>query len=296
MSNSPNMGFARRVGAGATAPSTKEFEFLSCGVEKVAQHLQSDGIRGIRGRQGESVVDGVYTVGGPLVLEPKPDEWGFWLLRMLGGGSNPNYTLAETVPDFVLDVEKGADVFRYAGMKVNTWSIRSAANQPVQLTLDLQGKTETGGITFPSISGTLSLLQPYVHHNTAGAITLGGVAYEADNLEISGSNALVLDRFLNSQTRTALPESDRIITVAADFPFGDQTDALYNLAVAGLSSNSIVWTNGTYSLTLNFPKLQAPTSGPQINARTGEVMRRITFQARRSGSSAECSAANDETA
>lgn len=292
MTNSPNMGFARRVGAAATAPSTKEFEFLSCAVAPIRQHIQSDGIRGVRGRQGEGVVDGVIAVGGPLVMEPRPDELDFWLPRIMGGGTNPNYTLAETVPEFVLDVDKGGDIFRYSGMKVNTAQFASGMNRLLTLTMDLQGKTETGGITFPSISNTLTLLQPYIHHNLV--VTLNSVTYVLDNVEVNINNALVLDRFLNSQTRTALPEGDRIITLAADFPFGDETDALYNLAVAGIPG-SAVWTNGTVSLTFTFPKLQAPTSGPEIVSRGGEVMRRITFQARRSGSSDEMTATNDST-
>ena len=295
MTASPNMGHARRVGIAATAPSTKELEFLTCGVAYHGSHVQSDGIRGVRGRQGEGVVEGVYSVGGPLVLEPRPDEWDIWLPYIMGAGSNPNYTLAETVPDFVLDVDKGADIFRYAGCKVNSAKISSRMNQPVQLAMDIQGKTETPGITFPNITATLSLLQPYIHHNLV--CTLGGSAYNVDNVEVDLSNALVLDRFLNSQTRTALPEGDRIITVAADFPFGDATDSLYNLAVAGLTStNTLVWSNGAYSLTLTFVKLQAPTDGPEIVARGGEMFRRITFQARRSTTSAEMTATNDSTA
>ena len=292
VSNSPNMFHARRLGIGSAAPTTKELMFISCDVGKQGSHVEPEGIRGIRGHQGEQVVDGTYDVGGPLVMEPTPDEWDTWLPYILGGGTNPNFTLAENQPEFFLDVDKGQDIFRYSGMRVNTWEITSSTNALVRLSMDLQGKTETPGITFPAISGTLTMLQCYIHHNLV--LTIGGVQYPHNNLTISGNNFLMLDRHLNSQSRTDLPAQDRVIQLSADFPNGDEIDALYNLAVAGLAG-SAVWTNGGFSLGLTFPKLQTPANPSPISSRTGEMYRRITFSARRSGSNQEMAASNDST-
>lgn len=295
----PTMNYARKVGTAASAPSDLQHAFLRCTVAKNAQHVLSDGIRGVRGRQSEEVVEGVYAVGGELTLEPRPDTLNWWLQQIMGGtpsGTPSVIALAETLPDFVLDVDKGADAMRYTGCKVNQATFRSSANQPLQLSMDIQGKTEDNTITFPSISASLSMLQPYMHHNigTTG-LTIGGNNFKPDNVEIMIDNNLLLDRFLSSQTRTDLPEQDRTVTLTCDFPFTTDESTLYDIAVAGLAA-TLQYTMGGYSLLFTFPKLQAPTVGPTIDQRTGELMRRISFVARRSGSTQELTVTNDTTA
>lgn len=292
------MNYARKVGTALSAPSTLQHEFMRCTIAKNAGHVLSDGITGIRGRQSETVVDGTYTVGGELMIEPRPDTLNWWLQVILGGtptGTPAVTSPAETLPYFVVDVDKGPKSMRYANCKVNNAVFRSGANQPLQLTMDIQGETEDATITFPSISGTLSVLQPYMHHNIgATGLTIGGNNFRPDNVEVSIDNALLLERFLSSQTRTDIPEQDRNVTLNADFPFTTDENTLYDIAVAGLSA-TLQYTMGGYSLLWTFGKLQAPTIGPVIDARSGELMRRLSFTARRIGATPEVTATNDST-
>lgn len=289
----PSMGWATRtgIGFGADTAATKEYEFLSNSVRKVAQHVQSDGIRGIRGRQSESVVEGTYGVDGDLVLEPRIDEIEALLELALGGTASAHVVNpADLLPEFLLDVAKGNDSYRYAGCKVNSLTIRSAANQPLQFALSIAGKTEAS-ITFPDIRSTLSAARPFIHHQCV--FTIGGTARKVANVELTINNALILDRFFNSQTRTEIPEGDRICTVAADFPNTTDENDLYNIAIAGLGTNSIVWSSGGTSLSLALAKLQAPAEGAQITNRNTEVGRRIAFDIRRATSTAEIVATID---
>lgn len=293
----PSMQHATRVGVGATSGSaaTLELEFLSCGIGLQESHVQSDGIRGTRSRIRESVVKGVQAVGGDLVIEPRPGDLDFFLPQMMGAGSNPTFTLAETLTDFGVDVYKVGQTCRYAGCKVNRASFSSSPNSPLRLAMDIQGKTETPGITFPSIAASKSLLQPYIHHQNV--LTLGGTAYPNATVEVTIDNALVLDRFLNSQSRTDLPESDRIVTLSVVVPFtSTEASALYSIAVAGLAG-TVVWTNGNYSLTMTFVKLQAPQGPVQIVGRNQELMLGIQFIARKdeTSSALELVVANDST-
>jgi len=293
------MNYARKVGTSASGPSTLQHEFLRCTVAKQAAHVLSDGITGVRGRQSETVVDGTYTVGGELAVEPRPDTLNWWLQQILGGtptGTPAVVALAEVLPTFTLDVDKGAKAMRYAACKVNTATFRSSAGQPLQLSMDIQGTTEDSTITFPSISGTLSLLQPYMHHNIGlTGLTIGGTNFKADNVEVSIDNHLMLDRFFSSQTRIDMPEQDRTVTLNCDFPFtSDEVATLYDIGVAGLAG-TLRYTAGGYSLLWTFAKLQAPTVGPVIDQRTGEVLKRISFVARRLASADEVTATNDAT-
>lgn len=161
-----SMAVRSRVGVGATSGSaaTKELEFISCTIGKEGQHVQSDGIRGSRERYSASVVEGTYNVGGQLVLEPRPDDLDILLPWILGAAEAADvFDIADTLLVYGVDVEKVADAYRYAGMKINQATFTSQPNQPLRLELDVQGKTETAGITFPSIAGTLSAKAPYIH-------------------------------------------------------------------------------------------------------------------------------------
>jgi hypothetical protein len=275
------MGHATKLGMGTSAPSTKQFEFESCGVGRQGTHVQSPGIRDGRSYHSESVVEGPYTVGGPIVLAPRPDELDFLLPQLLGTPESTNvFALAETLPDTIVDIEKVADsattAYRTTG-KFNTGTFRSAAGGLLMLELDFQGLDEAE-IDFPSISATLTALQPYIHHQLV--LTIGGVAYKPASIDITINNALILDRFLNSQTRTELPESDRVITCNFTVPYdANCRNNLYGATVGGLAATA-VWTNGSRSLTFTFGVLQFPKPPIVIPGRNGELMASFAAQAR----------------
>jgi len=276
------MHFATRVGVGATSgsASTLELEFLACQIGKTGQHIQSPAIRGSRDEIAETVVQGTFTVGGSLSIEPRQAELDFFLPKILGGGTNPTYTLAATVPEIGVDIGKVADSYRYAGMKINTATFRSGPNQPLQLEMDIQGKTETAGITFPSIASTVTNVPPYIHHEMV--LTLGGTAYECSACEISIGNVLMLDRFMNSQSRTELPEQDRKITLKVTVPFSVTT--LYEIAIAGIAG-TVVYTKVPFSLGFAFDKLQSATKPVTIQGKNGELLQQLEFVARRNATS-----------
>jgi len=273
-----SMSTAARVGAGSASPVDEEYEFLRCGVRKQGNIVPSEGIRGSRSRLSEAVTQGLYTVGGPLVMEPRPDDLDNWLPRILGGTETAdNFPLAETIPEFYFHVEKVAtsSAFEYAGCKVASAVFRSSKGQNLTLELDVQGKTRSAS-AFPDIAASLSDMQPYIHHQAV--VTLDSTAREVDNLEIRIDNGLILDRHYNSQSRVSLPEGDRIITVSFDSPFtADETDLL-GIAIAGISG-TIVYTNGSYSLTFTFGNLKASEVGPEVPGRGQEIPLRLELQA-----------------
>lgn len=273
------MNHARRVGLGLTAPTTLQVEFLTCTLGKQGQHVQSDGIRGQRERQSESVVEGIDDVGGELSLEPRVDNLETLLRIVLGGTPSGGVILpAAALPTFVVDVDKGQDVFRYAGCVVDTLTIRSSVNTPLQFSYNIVGTTEVGSTTFPSIANTLSALQPFIHHQLVA--TIDDVARKVANLEVTIANAVLRDRYYNSKTRLSAPPQDFIVSVSADLPFTADEADLYNVPVAGMPGG-LVWTSGSTSLDLAFGAMQKPVLSPPISGRNGETVQRLTFQSRR---------------
>jgi hypothetical protein len=283
--------YEAKVGIGAAGgAATKQLQNVSCGVGKTGQILVKDGVRGTRSRHTGNAVAGPYSVGGPLSVQPSPDELRIILPYIFGtaeSGSGTSgtpwiYALAETIGDMVVVQEKIAKVFTWDGCKVNNARFSASAGSPVlTLDMDVQGKTEAVGAaaSFPSIGTTLSTVQPWVFHNLV--LTLNSITRVCDNFSITIDNGLMLDRFLNSQTRTEIPETDRSITLEVDNPYSTTDLALYDIAATGIAG-SAVFTNGTNILTFTFANLKAPAEVMEA-AQRGEIMNKLRFTAYETG-------------
>lgn len=274
------------VGIGATSTVDKQLQNVNCGIGKRATHITKDGARGTRDMRDGTVVAGPYTVGGPLVLQPSDDELDALLPYINGGtrsgagtgGSPYLYPLGDSLTEFYVAQEKIAKVPVWSGCKVNRATFRSSAGSPVlTLDIDIQGKDETLGNsgTFPAISASLTTDQPFLHQQLV--CTLNSTVRLVDDVVLTIDNMLGLDRFLNSQIRTDLPEHGRIITLDMANPFNATDVALYDIAVTGISG-SLVYTNGSRVLTFSFVNLKAPADVLEGAAR-GEVMNRLKFVA-----------------
>lgn len=291
-----SMGHATKLGIHANNPVEAQYEFVSCAIGKTGSLVQTEGVRGTRSRIEETVVAGTYTVGGQIVMIPTPVDYDTLLPWILGANEATDvFALAETLPERYVTVDKVAKVMTYAGCKVNSAVWRSAPNQDLTLTLDVQGKTETVGNagTFPSLS--ISQDQPYVHHQST--LTLGGTAYKPNSIEISVNNGLLLDRFRNTQTRDELPEGDRVITLVVEVPYTSTQTGLYDPAIAGIAG-SVVYTKGNQSITFSFANLKAAAEPIVIGGRRQEVLLRLAYQAfaDESASDKELEVTNDPTA
>lgn len=284
------------VGVGASGGAvTKQLQNVNCGIGKAGTIINKDGARGTRSRHSGNPNTGPHTVGGPLSVQASPDEWNELLPYILGGtrtgsgtaGAPWTYPLAETLPEarFSQDLRlsgTGTDamVFHWDGCKINTARIASAAGgQVLTLDMDVQGKTQTVNATWPAIGATLTIDKPFIHGQLV--LSLGGTSRPIDNFAITIDNALILDRFLNSLTRTEIPEADRVITLECDNPFTITDIALYEIAIAGIAGVA-TFTNGLSVLKFTFANLKAPPDIIERAAR-GEAMNRLRFTAYETG-------------
>lgn len=267
------------VGIGPTATVDKQLQNVNCSIGRKGMHVTKDGARGTRSARDTTVGDGPYTVGGQLVIQPSDDEWDKIFEWALGTPAAANvYALAETVLERYIAQEKIAKVPVWNLCKVDKLTIASSAGSPVlTATLDILGKTETLGAagTFPSISASLTSDQPFLHQQLV--CTLNSVVVLVYDVVITVDNMLDGSRFLNSQTRTDIPETGRRITVSMANPFNATDVALYNIAVAGITG-TLVYTNGSRVLTFSFANLKAPPDILEAAGR-GEVMNRLNFVA-----------------
>lgn len=287
-----SMGWAAQFGAGTTSTVSNQFEVM--GVEPLGETtvVESEGVRGTRSHHKEACADGLVTVGYRVTMEPRPDDLDFWLYYIFGTAKATNdFAMAETVPDVYTSIDFVAKVLTQTGMRVNTAEFSSGKqNQTLQMVLELQGKSEAVGDagSFPAISSTLSTHQPFQHRQSV--LTIGS-AYEIENVTVKIDNALVLDRHNNSQTRTELPPSDRIVTLGCDNPFTSSEYALWATGIAGAAA-TLVYTNGAHILTFTFANLKKPLRSPRVSGRNQEIPQRCEFQAYMSGATKELVVSN----
>lgn len=279
-----SMAHEGRFGVGATSGSaaTNEFIFQSTNIGKTQGILDPGGIGGgTRSRRGERVINDVYTVGGQVVIRPSPADLDFLLPWILGAdeAATDTFALAEAIKQYGVDIDKGDDAYRYALMSVNSAIFRSSKSQQfLELVLNLVGTTETAGITFPSIEGTITTKRPYAHLQST--LTLDGTAQPNDQVEVVIDNRLQADFFENSSTVVDIESGDRVITLSTSLPFDATSDELYEVAIGGLTgTNTLVYTDGTDTLTFTFENLKAATNPLEIPERPGEIRLGKLFQA-----------------
>jgi Phage tail tube protein len=286
------IGVLSKLGLGAASPVSEAYEFLSESVRAEKTILDTSGIRGTRSHPKERTRIGVYRVGGRIVMQPTPEELANLLPRILGAAAaGQNYDLAEGLPEFFCTVDRVTRVFTYAGCKVVRATFQSSEGQPLELALDIVGKTETVAAagSFPAIAPGLTA--PYVMMD--GVLTLLGGSRQFSQFELVIENTPLANRFMNSVTVTDVPIIDRQVTLKTLHPFTAANADLYDQALAG-AAGTLAFTNGGYATTFSFANLQSPAISPVVSGR-GELMLEVRMTAKKSGATNEVAVAHDAT-
>jgi hypothetical protein len=279
------MGYEWKFGIGpqhASNLATRQFEFQAVDINKRDNLIRANGIRGQRSPVGDYTQKGIFNVSGTVTILPRPDDLVFLLPYILGGTPVSDvFPLAETIPDFVVTVDKGTHVETSRGCKVNQAIFRSSQGQPLQLELQIEGKdmdAKAASGSFPAISGTMSEKLPFVHHQAIW--TFASQNLRMNNLVLTINNNLELDHHNNSQARTDLPEGERMITLAFNSGKWSATEYtnLLDIAAAGVTGADLEYTDGTDDLIFTFGRLQKPETPLDVSGKDS-VRPQITLEA-----------------
>jgi hypothetical protein len=134
----------------------------------------------------------------------------------------------------------------------------------LELTLDIEGKTESiyAAASFPSL--TMSTQAPYVF--TDATVSHGGTAYQFREVELVIDNMLKKDRFMNSVSRTDIPALDRVVSLSLSHPYTSDTIALYDTGATG-AQVVLTFTNGGSSIAFTMVYVQFPAESPDTPGR-----------------------------
>lgn len=275
-----------------------QYELKSGSLAMRQSHIDAHGIRGTRSRVSTRTRIGSEVVSGSISLCPTPVELDQWLPRILGTAENADvFALAETVPAFSCLVDGGTNRFVYKGCYVDKAVFSWQAGGMLELTLSLEGKTETVTATvFPAAIPAINGGAPYASGDCTISLAADASAAEVAEIEITIDNMLAKDRFMNSVTRAQLPSLDRLVTVRAVVPYtADEVD-LYDQSVAG-AAGTITFTNGNTSCAFAFGNLKAPAESPVVTSRNGELMLNLNMTSHYVvGGARELVVTNDSTA
>lgn len=277
--STPVMHYARRLALGATSTPDKRLQFVSCASRGAPTHNNYPGVRGYRGIPQLNSFEGVKDVGLSIQAMPSPDELVYWLKYIFGAASGTAYTLTEALPAFYAMVDAGNTVYLHSGEKVNTAVFSSDPNTPLTLALETIGLTRADGASFPSLSN-LTAKRPYTHHECT--LSIDGDAYTPAQVQLSVNNNLDGNRYLNSQSRTAILDGERLIQLAVMLPFGSSEYAAFKDMDlnAGLEA-VLTYAYGAESLAFTMPAVSCPEPPTEIRGKNGELMGQFIFTARK---------------
>jgi hypothetical protein len=289
-----SMGWAAQLGTvsessyGVTPGGgvVERFVFANESLAKRGLIIPRNGLRGSRSAVADDTRQGPYQVVGSVQLEPTPADLSIWLPRILGApASGSTYALANTLPSFSLSVDRVAQVFTYAGCKVNRATFLGAKGSLVALRLDIVGQSESvaSAGSFPSLTPSVAA-GPYIFAGDP-VLTLNAAVREVQEFELVIDNALTTDRFMNSLTVVNLPEGDRTVRLRTKHAWAAANLDLYNQALAG-AAGSLAFTNGGNSTAFSFGTLQVPANSPTTPGKA-EVMLTLDMVARKTGGTLE---------
>lgn len=296
----PIMGVQSRIGIkkeateGSAETVDTLLELISGDIGLVEEGIHAQGMTGSRSHWSARTRANTRRVSGSITLNPNAAELAVLLPLILGANaSGTSYALAETLQAFtaVLDKDNGTDgkTYTYNGCKVGRAVFSAEQGGMLTVQLDVEGRDEAIGNagTFPSLSLNVAT-GPFIFSDAV--ISVGGSNYSFRRLSITVDNQLDAERFMNSQTRTAIPSRGRVVSVELDGPAG-QNHATYPTEATLAAGVAVVatFTNEVHAVSIAFslPKVHFPRR-TAVWAGREELMLPLVGEARASA------AVNDE--
>lgn len=284
-----SIGTYGKLGIGAASPVDKRIRYRDEDLIGKLGLIDGNAINGQLDRAIELLRDGEIRVGGPINLVPNAVELSYLLQWILGGtpSGTPTVTYPLTQTNNLLEkyvtIDRVIKVFTYAGVKVSRAVFRATQGGPLELSLELVGKTfsEAAAGSFPAITLDLSN-GPFVFRDVA--MTVAGTTVTPKEFTLTIDNMLNADRFFNSQTLVSIDQEDRKITFETSLPYGDFHALKAGFTAAGTAVVA-TFTNAGAVLAFSLVKVAIPYVDPGTPGRA-ELMLPVSGDAMASGSTA----------
>lgn len=263
-------GVLAQLGIDSSDPVTKMYDFVDERLVNNEEIIDGNGVCGTRSRHKERIRSGLQRIGGTIDMQPTALEWAALLPWILGANASGNtFALAESLQTRYVTIDRVTKVFTYAGCAINSATFSAMQGEPLKLSLDVVGQTETIGNagTFPSLSVDLTT-GPFILSDLV--LVVGGVTVTPKTMEVTVNNFIDKDRFFNANTLAGIVANDRVTTLRTSIPYESGFAAVYNAGASGAALTA-TFTNGATSMLFTMPALVFPRRSPNVPGRR-EVM------------------------
>lgn len=285
-----SIGTYGKFAIGAANPVDIRLRYKDEDFTEKLELVDGNAINGVLDHNIELVRDGAKRLGGPVNMIPNAYELNQLMQWILGGTPSGSGTVtypltqANNLPEKFVCIDRVIKVFIYNGVKVNKATFRATQGGPLEVSLELIGKSTTSegaAGSFPSL--TLNVANgPFLFRDLA--MTVAGTTVQAKEFTLTIDNMLNGDRFFNSQTLVSIDQEDRRITFETSLPYGD-----YHALKAGFTSagTAVVatFTNGGAALSFSMVKVAIPYTDPATPGKS-ELMLPVSGDAHSSGATA----------
>ena len=278
----------------ATQHHAQLFEFVSESVGLDQQIFDASGIRGSQSHKSTRTRFGVRSVGGQITMQPSCIDLRnltpIWL-----GGTIATPAVSESGPGaFDCCIAREAKDFYYNTGKCLSVTMGSSVGGIFTMGMSCVFTDEAvnAASTLSGRNLTASDSQsPLMHFDTSGAVSLdpGGTTpflVPAESITWTLDHGVMTDRFRNSNTITAAPSMDRVVSLSLNMPYNAEVAAastLYPIPYGGYTGGgggtipgniTVTYTNGDtsgVSAAFNFRVVKFNRRAPVGNGR-GEYM------------------------
>lgn len=236
--------------------------------------VTADGTRGTRAHNYQRYTEARTEVSGAITFRPGYVNMGTIMERVLGGTIAAGVVSpAETLPYFGVLIDRVATVssaaWEYLDCKVARCIIRGSAGEPIEMTLELIGRTEGTSTAFPGSPPTITDSEeewrPIVFSN--GTLTAEGATPKFENFELTIDN-VVEPIFRNQNTAHEIRAQDRVVTLSTDIELTTaNVTAHYHINPGTEAAGILAFSNDLMNLQFDFAKLVAPQESPVVTGK-----------------------------
>jgi len=281
------IGFGLEADAGVAVTPTLFPELQSEGFTYNPNRQDLTGLNGTRSHHYQATAEGNIDGRGALTFHARK-QWLQYILYWVMGGGNANApTLAETVKALTVELDASVRVLTYAGCKIGTTELTSESNMPMLVSLDnILAMSVTDAAAGTQTSPTRTITDSYIMHHGLTLTVDGGSMY-CNSFMLRIGNELEEDHFQNSQSRTAIPEGDRLVVgqLVPDWSVANAvTRGTWTKFLSGATASiTAAYSDGSNTLTFTMPYVHyhEGTRPPSVDGR-GTIFDDVNFQAKAS--------------
>jgi len=229
---------------GTGVPATVKLEVLSETLSTNATKSEDTGMRGSLQRFEDNSQLTRKDHTGEIVMLVRHGDLEFLSSSIFGAAAG---SYVEEAKSLTLEIQRGATVYEYAGVKIDDWKLDLTSGEAIKMTLSVVAF----GRTTSALTGTLSYSSDVPMTMDSATLSIGGTAREFHSATFGIRRGLDQDHFVNSLERTSAVASEFTPYGSAELDYAEATLDVIALCEAEATTSIVaVVSDGANTMTL----------------------------------------------